>query len=506
MYLSHFGLDEPPFRITPHTDFFFDGANRGATLEALLYAITHDEGIVKVSGEVGSGKTMLCRVLMERLPKNVDMIYLSNPSLARDEILLAIAEELKLGVGASRPALVLRALQDHLIKVYADGRQVVVLIDEAHAMPLETLEEIRLLSNLESSRHKLLQIVLFGQPELDDNLNLPQMRQLKERITHNFRLEPLIRDDIAQYVMFRMRAAGYRGPDIFSPAAIRGLTKASRGLTRRVNILADKSLLAAFSQNTHEVTGKHVRAAIRDSEFHRPRRRLRTGWIVAAAAVAGVAIGGFGLRFVGPVAPATGPNAAAGGPATSGTREPSAPPASPVQPAPAPAVSSAPTTAKPAVAHIAAVKTELGAGAPIKSDAMRTSGAENPAPLASAAGPLTRSRMTATEAWLKDAPGSAFAVQVMALAPGNERELEAFLARADKLTGLNDIYLYETRIKGQSKRGLAVVYGGYATRDKARDAVAHFPEELRSHLPYLRTVDGIRREIAESGPRDEHSG
>jgi MSHA biogenesis protein MshM len=484
MYLSHFGLDEPPFRITPHTDFFFDGANRGATLEALLYAIIHDEGIVKVSGEVGSGKTMLCRVLMERLPKNVDIIYLSNPSLARDEILLAIAEELKLSVGARRPALVLRALQDHLIKVYADGRQVVVLIDEAHAMPLETLEEIRLLSNLESSRHKLLQIVLFGQPELDDNLNIPQMRQLKERITHSFRLEPLIRDDIAQYLVFRMRAAGYRGPDIFTPAAIRSLTKASRGLTRRVNILADKSLLAAFSQNTHQVTARLVRIAIRDSEFYRARPRPRTAWIVAAAVAAGIAIGGVGLRFIWPDAPVAKPPAASNN-------------AAPAIIAP---LVSAPAVPAAAIRPAAVPVPEAATPVRVPADA------DAPAVDAAAPGPLTRERMAATEAWLRNAPGSAFAVQVMTLAPGNEREIEAFLMRADKLTGLNDVYLYQTRIKGQVKPALAVVYGSYPTRDKVREAIAGFPEELRAHLPYLRTVNGIRREIAERDPKTAHAG
>ena len=167
MYLDHFGLKEPPFRITPDTDFFFQGANRGATLEALLYAITHDEGIVKVSGEVGSGKTMLCRVLMERLPATVETIYLANPSLSRDEILFAIGDELKLPL--EKGPRILRALQEHLIRLFGEGRRVVVLIDEAHAMPDETLEEIRLLSNLESNRHKLLQIVLFGQSELDEH-------------------------------------------------------------------------------------------------------------------------------------------------------------------------------------------------------------------------------------------------------------------------------------------------------------------------------------------------
>ena len=153
LYLEHFGLAEPPFRITPHTDFFFDGADRGATLEALIYAILHDEGIVKVSGEVGSGKTMLCRVLVERLPAHVETIYLATPSLGRDEILHAIADDLDLKLPAERTAVALREMQEHLIRLYAAGRRVVVLVDEAHVMPDETLEQVRLLSNLESNRH-----------------------------------------------------------------------------------------------------------------------------------------------------------------------------------------------------------------------------------------------------------------------------------------------------------------------------------------------------------------
>ena len=149
LYLEHFGLNEAPFRITPHTDFFYDGGERGATLEALAYAVLHDEGIVKVSGEVGSGKTMLCRMLMERLPKDVVTIYLATPSLARDEILQAIADDLDVRL-SDRRTVALRELQEHLIQLYGAGRRVVILIDEAHVMPDDTLEQVRLLSNLES--------------------------------------------------------------------------------------------------------------------------------------------------------------------------------------------------------------------------------------------------------------------------------------------------------------------------------------------------------------------
>ncbi len=269
MYLEHFGLRQAPFKITPHTEFFFSGASRGSTLQALVYAVTQGEGLVKVTGEVGTGKTMLCRMLAERLPETVETIYLAVPSLTRDEILHAIAADLKLKIKALGTAAVLEKLQDHLIKLHAAGRQVVVLIDEAHAMPLETLEELRLLSNLETNQSKLLQIVLFGQPELDANLSLPHMRQIKERITFSFSLAPIPKHEIGEYLSFRLRAAGYRGPDLFTTGCLAQLARASEGLTRRINILADKTLLAAFADGTHSIEPKHVRAAIEDSEFSR---------------------------------------------------------------------------------------------------------------------------------------------------------------------------------------------------------------------------------------------
>src|SRR6185436_8735215 len=272
LYLEHFGLTEPPFRITPHIDFFFDGADRGATLEALIYAVLHDEGIVKVSGEVGSGKTMLCRVLMERLPPHVATIYLATASLASDEILHAIADDLELKLSPDRRSVALRELQEHLIGLYGAGRRVVILIDEAHVMPDDTLEQVRLLSNLESNRHKLLQIVLFGQPELDATRAKTSLRQLRDRITHSFRMRPLVPAEVGRYLSFRMRAAGYRGPEVFTPHAVRRIARASGGLTRRINIIADKSLLSAYTENTHAITHKHVRAAVADSEFAAPRR------------------------------------------------------------------------------------------------------------------------------------------------------------------------------------------------------------------------------------------
>ena len=285
MYNEHFGLQQAPFRITPDTRLFYEGGGRGRILDALVYAIVSGEGIVKVVGEVGTGKTMLCRMLEERLPKNVEIVYLANPSLKPDDILQAIAMEMKLDIAPGSNRLkVMHAMQHHLLKKHASNRQVVVFVEEAQSMPIETLEEIRLLSNLETQREKLLQIVLFGQPELDENLDQANIRQLKERITHCFYLEPLDRDELRDYVNFRMRAVGYRGPDVFRSNAYVSMARASEGLTRRINILADKALLAAFAEDRHEVKREDVRKAINDSQFE-VRRRRRAPWLAVGAGI-----------------------------------------------------------------------------------------------------------------------------------------------------------------------------------------------------------------------------
>ena len=278
MYYSHFGLNQAPFKITPNTEFFFGGGNRGPILEALIYAVTHGEGIIKVTGEVGSGKTMLCHMLPTRLPAHIETVYIANPSVSPEEILHAIAFELQLDVGRNASRLqVMQALHDFLLKRCGEGKRVVVFVEESQSMPLATLEEIRLLSNLETKNDKLLQIVLFGQPELDDNLRQPNIRQLRERITHSFRLDPLATGEIREYLMFRMRAAGYRGPDLFSASVVKHIARTSLGLTRRVNLIADKALLAAFSENTHTLRSKHVDAAVRDRD--RKSTRLNSSHI-----------------------------------------------------------------------------------------------------------------------------------------------------------------------------------------------------------------------------------
>jgi len=286
MYERHFGFSRPPFRITPDPELFFAGGNRGAVLEALVYAVTRGEGIVKVVGEVGSGKTMLCRMLERALPDACSIVYLANPNLSPAEVLHAIAFELKLPLSAAANRLeVMQALQEYLLARHAENRHVVMFVEEAQAMPLETLEEMRLLSNLETTREKLLQIVLFGQPELDDKLDDHAIRQLRERITHSFELEPFGAAEIAPYLEARLRACGYRGHTLFDRGAVRELARQSRGLLRRINVLADKALLAAFAGQDRTVTAAHVRRAARDAEFARQAARPPVRRRLALAAV-----------------------------------------------------------------------------------------------------------------------------------------------------------------------------------------------------------------------------
>jgi MSHA biogenesis protein MshM len=472
LYLEHFGLSEPPFRITPHTDFFFEGADRGATLEALIYAVLHDEGIVKVSGEVGSGKTMLCRVLMERLPNDVATIYLATPSLARDEILHAIADDLELRLSPERRSVALRELQEHLIQLYGAGRRVVILIDEAHVMPEDTLEQVRLLSNLESNRHKLLQIVLFGQPELDETLAKASLRQLRDRITHGFRMRPLGVADVAKYLSFRMRAAGYRGPEVFTPRAVTLIARASGGLTRRINILADKSLLAAYTENTHAITERQVRAAIADSEFAAPRKSLRPFLYVAGAAAAGVAIGAALPWFVSreqakpsavvPVVQAPAPAPVEKEPLSKEAGEPEP------QPEPEPEPQPEPQLSEQQVRKLAGY---------------------------SAAGQrLLGERLSATRELLERAQDEHYAIELFVTENTDPARMERFLLRAREMVPLEELYVVPVSAGGQYR--LWVLFGDFGSREDALAAGKRLPPRYQEAFrPAPRSFGELRRQL-----------
>ncbi len=464
LYLEHFGLSEPPFRITPHTDFFFEGADRGATLEALIYAILHDEGIVKVSGEVGSGKTMLCRVLMERLPEHVATIYLATPSLAREEILHAIADDLELKLSPERRSVALRELQEHLIRLYGAGRRVVILIDEAHVMPEDTLEQVRLLSNLESNRHKLLQIVLFGQPELDATLAKTALRQLRDRITHSFRMRPLAGAEIERYLSFRMRAAGYRGPELFTPRAVRRIARASGGLTRRINILADKSLLAAYAGNEHAITGRHVRVAVADSEFAASAPGLlRPTAYLAAALAAGAVLGAAAQRALAPAAPPSGQPAPAA---------PAAPAVKALEAAPPPQVAAAVQAPDPEPAP-----PEPAKPAPEPVPRLTAEQARRIAGYSPDGQPLLAERLAATQDMLNRAADEHYALELFITENTDPARIEDFLRRARQIVPLEQLFVIPVA-HGSAYR-LWVAYGDFPDRQAAADASRRLPQRYQ---------------------------
>ncbi len=482
IYLEHFGLNEAPFKITPHTEFFFSGANRGETLEALIYAITSGEGMVKVTGEVGAGKTMLCRVLMERLPDTVETIYLAVPSLSPDEMLATIADDLGVDTHGGNTTKLIRALQQRLIATHAEGKQVVALIDEAHAMPLETLEEIRLLSNLETSHDKLMQIVLFGQPELDEHLMLPNMRQLKERITHSFNLMPLPARDIKDYLNFRLRAAGYKGPDLFSTEALKLIAEASEGLTRRINIYADKTLLAAYAENTHTVTPDHVRAAISDTLIVLPAAKSgRKVWLAIAASVLLSGIIGFlAGRTSAPVM--VGSSAIDGAAVKGGSTAPTSG---------GTIVASAATAPSPSIAD------RLN-DAPQKAVAVTSASsvADKEAIAASSLNWL-QARMGADIARLGALPAHRYSIQLMTADPRESSGIEDYLRTASRELNPDRIMVYPTGTRDNPRVG--VLYGSFNERVEATEEMVRLPVKLTRFRPYVRSVSAIREDMRSGG-------
>ena len=444
MYESYFGLDETPFGITPNPTFFYPGNTRGEILQGLLYVVAHGEGIIKVTGEVGSGKTMLCRMLEEQLPPHIEAIYLVNPSLSPKEVLFAIAGELGLDPDGKRSDEVLRELHADLIAKHSAGKQVVLLVEEAQAMPLDTLEEIRLLTNLETARHKLLQIVLFGQPELDEHLNLSRMRQLKERITHSFEVPAMPPGLVPEFLDFRLRAAGYQGTPLFSAPAARLIARASQGIVRRINILADKALMAAYADDARAVEARHARAALKDSPYRLPLAlRLTPHQATLALSVLSVLsvllLAGLVYQFQQlPPRPA---------------------------PSPAPAVAMLPNAsaeARPALtAPILAPKT------------------------------LLEQALRATKTWLRDEPGDHLSLLIDTLPASDKDSLESYLRTIRQEIGLSQIHAVPLRQDGVER--VAVFYGSFATMAEAQKVQAMLVERW-AFSPLIRDIETMRAE------------
>lgn len=434
MYYAHFGLHSPPFKITPNTELFYTGAQRGLILDALVYVIVQGEGIVKVVGEVGSGKTMLCRMLETRLPPHINVIYLAQPNLPADMILHAIALEMGLNIDTHTHRLqVMQMLNHALLEHHHDNKQVVVFIEEAQAMPCETLEEIRLLSNLETSHHKLLQIVLFGQPELDETLKDNSIRQVTERITHHFYLPRFSRADIADYIQFRLHAVGYRGTTLFSPMAIWQLSHYSNGLTRRIHILADKALLTAFSENAAKVKRKHIQRAAKDSVFIPNSLSFihRTLLFV----MIGLAIIGGTAYFLFP-------------PSTI-------------------------TLFSPFIKKI------------IQQRPIATQQQHDKYILSIPDFPALQARLQATQQWLSHTPHSHFTLQVLAAPLDKQADIEKLLSHLAVQKFINELYLFK-----QTKEWI-LIYGNFSKREQAQQAMTTLPHLLKKNKPFLQTIANL---------------
>lgn len=267
MYLEHFNMREIPFAITPDTSYFYSYGSYQEALNVLLVALRSGEGFIKISGEVGTGKTLLCRKLLNTIGDDFVTAYLPNPCLTPAGLRMALADELSIeyarNMGQHR---ILKLINDRLIELNAQGKQVVLLLDEAQALPDDSMEALRLLTNLETEKSKLLQVVLFGQPELDERLAENKLRQLRQRITFSYDLASIDRTGIEGYLAHRLLVAGYNGHPLFSAGALDALHRDSCGVPRVINVLAHKALMVAYGKGVYSVSAQHVDIAAVDTE------------------------------------------------------------------------------------------------------------------------------------------------------------------------------------------------------------------------------------------------
>ncbi len=290
MYEKFFQLQEKPFSLTPDTQFYFNKQSHRSALNTLLVALRHCEGFIKIVGEVGTGKTLLCRKLLNTLDANYYTAYIPNPYLTPDELKVFLAEEIGAPVTAGMPSHhLLGEINKRLVQLAQQKRQVVLVIDEAQAMPRETIESLRLLTNLETEKRKLLQVVLLGQPELDVMLSRPDLRQLKQRIVFSERLYPFDWKGVNTYIDFRLASAGSNDPTLFSGYAKALLFFATGGIPRLINILAHKAMIAAYGRGDKKIKGVHMAKAIADTAESRWLGRLlswRWHWLWPAMGLA----------------------------------------------------------------------------------------------------------------------------------------------------------------------------------------------------------------------------
>lgn len=289
MYEHYYGLAEKPFSLTPDTDFYYQSYTHQQALNVLMVAIKSGDGFIKVTGEVGTGKTLLCRKLLDALDDEFNTIYIPNPYLDSDALLKAIVAETGL-TGQLNQDNPLACINDYLIESARQSKTTVLILDEAQSLPEQSLEAIRLLSNLETEKKKLVQIILFGQPELDQKLAKSSIRQLQQRIVHACHLQPLDKNSVRAYLQHRIQSAGYNGPEIFDRSARQLIFKISAGIPRVINVLSNKALLLCYASGDFYVSKKHIQAAAADSKSNieiplLSRRQQSHGFSLAMVAV-----------------------------------------------------------------------------------------------------------------------------------------------------------------------------------------------------------------------------
>ncbi|MGJ8680155.1 ExeA family protein [Paraglaciecola sp.] len=294
MYLYHFGIKELPFTLTPNTSYFFGLPSHKEAIQVLLTALKTGEGFIKVTGEVGTGKTLICRKLLNDLPDPFVAAYIPNPYLTPSELRRAVANELSVVLtDQTDQQEFTQRIQQRLIQISQENKSVVLIIDEAQALPIESIEALRLITNLETETRKLIQVVLFGQPELNQKLSLPELRQLKQRITFAYTLQLMDSDQVYQYVKHRMKVAGYKGADVFNDQCSKLLFKASKGTPRIVNVLCHKALMLAYGEGMQQVNVKHLKHAIVDTEAAEPIGNKLMLFTLSAVAIIMLAAGGY---------------------------------------------------------------------------------------------------------------------------------------------------------------------------------------------------------------------
>jgi general secretion pathway protein A len=295
MYLSFFGLSEKPFAITPDPRYLYLSERHAEALAHLLYGINESGGFIQLTGEVGTGKTTVVRTLLSRVPHHADVAVILNPRVTPVEFLLTICEELGLGIEpADRDSVkqMVDALNRRLLTAHADGRRIIVIVDEAQNLSADVLEQVRLLTNLETPTQKLLQIILIGQPELRELLDRTELRQLAQRITGRYHLEPLSREETRGYVRHRLHVAG-AAEEIFTPSALAEVHRLAAGVPRVINVTCDRALLGAYTQETHKVSAALVRLAAGEV-YGRRFVPVWLGWVAAVLGLLGIAGAAFG--------------------------------------------------------------------------------------------------------------------------------------------------------------------------------------------------------------------